>query len=125
MKMRDTSFRTYLSSAVVLILSSTYAIYCVLGTSLWKTNYVFTPEKLHALALTNIQQHGNNTRALVDGIVASLRADPATAPYISLHEDWMFNNAGGAMGAMYMIHASRFTHRLITRAHISNEILQA
>ena len=118
MKMNETSLRTYLTSLTVLILSSTYAIYCVLGTNLWQTNYVFSPEKLHALALTQIQQHGNNTRALVDGIVANLRADPNTAPYISVHEDWMFNNAGGAMGAMYMIHASMFTHFPISRETI-------
>ena len=103
--MKDT--RVYFWSLVVLALSSIYAIYCILETNLLESHYIFTPAKLHALSQASIQQHGNNTKALVANIVEQLRADDSVAPYISVDEEWMFNNAGGAMGAMYIIHASK------------------
>ena len=68
--------------------------------------YIFDTERLHALSLKAIDQHGNNTRAIVDTIVSDLRTDSSIAPYLSVGEEWVFNNAGGAMGGMYIIHAS-------------------
>lgn len=103
--MKDT--RMYFSSFIILALSSIYAIYAILDTRLLDNHYIFTPEKLHALSQASIQQHGNNTKALVANIVEQLRADESIAPYVSETEEWMFNNAGGAMGAMYIIHASK------------------
>jgi C-8 sterol isomerase len=93
-----------------LVLSSIYAIYCLLETNLLECHYIFTPEKLHALSLASIQQHGNDTKAIVANIVEQLRTDDSVAPYLSVGEEWMFNNAGGAMGAMYIIHASKSNH---------------
>jgi C-8 sterol isomerase len=106
--MKDT--RIYLSSLAILVLSSIYAIYCLLETNLLECHYIFTPEKLHALSLASIQQHGNDTKAIVANIVEQLRTDDSVAPYLSVGEEWMFNNAGGAMGAMYIIHASKSNH---------------
>lgn len=71
--------------------------------------YVFTPEGLHAVAKAGVEKHGNDTRAIVDYIVGELRADEKVAPYVSTSEEWFFNNAGGAMGGMYIIHASEFS----------------
>ena len=102
----------FLSSAVLLVLSSIYAVSSVLNSNALERYYIFDPEDLHALSLKSIQQHGNNTKALVAGIVEQLRADKDLAPYLSVQEEWMFNNAGGAMGAMYIIHASKYSHFL-------------
>lgn len=103
--MKDT--RVYFYSIVALALSGIYAIYCLLETNLLESHYIFTPEKLHELSQISIQRHGNDTKALVANIVEQLRADESIAPYLSVREEWMFNNAGGAMGAMYIIHASK------------------
>ncbi|KAF9464288.1 ERG2/sigma1 receptor-like protein, partial [Collybia nuda] len=70
--------------------------------------YVFDPTSLHELAKDAIAFSPNNTAGMIEHIVANLTATyPSTA--ISINTDsseWVFNNAGGAMGAMYIIHAS-------------------
>ena len=68
--------------------------------------YVFEPTQLHNFAKSAIAQHGNDTRAIVTDIVANLQTTSAK-PYVNLDQEWIFNNAGGAMGAMYVIHASK------------------
>lgn len=55
--------------------------------------------------------HGNNTDGIFDYIVTELRKDPKIGPTLNPHSfrdpsEWVFNNAGGAMGSMYIIHAS-------------------
>lgn len=68
--------------------------------------YIFTPPKLHDLSLRAISAHGNDTRAVVAYIVGEL-SERLPGGYVNLDEEWIFNNAGGAMGAMYIIHASK------------------
>jgi C-8 sterol isomerase len=68
--------------------------------------YIFTPTQLHDLSLRAIDAHGNDTRAVVAYIVAEL-GEKLPGGYVNLDEEWIFNNAGGAMGAMYIIHASK------------------
>lgn len=71
--------------------------------------YIFKTDELHDLALRGIKAHGNDTGAIVNYIVGELAE---RHPYhINTHrhddpDEWMFNNAGGAMGGMYLIHAS-------------------
>ena len=69
--------------------------------------YIFQPEQLHALAKRGIAAHGNDTRGVVRYIVEELNTQVGTKSHINLDEEWVFNNAGGAMGAMYIIHASK------------------
>lgn len=72
--------------------------------------YVFEPAKLHALSRAAIDHHGNDTRAIISHIAANLTAEhPSSEKRIVLNprdDEWFFNNAGGAMGALYVIHAS-------------------
>lgn len=67
--------------------------------------YIFKPEHLHDLSQRAIAAHGNDTRAVVNYIVGELN-EKETSVHLNLDEEWVFNNAGGAMGAMYIIHAS-------------------
>ncbi len=66
--------------------------------------YIFSPPALHELAQRAISVHGNNTRGIVSYIVEDLYVKLGSS--INLDEEWIFNNAGGAMGAMYIVHAS-------------------
>jgi C-8 sterol isomerase len=69
---------------------------------------IFDPTHLHNAAQKAIAVHGNDTRLIVDHIVGALKANATLAPFLNLKEEWIFNNAGGAMGVMYIIHASEF-----------------
>lgn len=72
--------------------------------------YVFTPESLHELAQAAIAAapHPDDTAFMTSYIVRNL-TETYPSTQIRLNPDtseWVFNNAGGAMGAMYIIHAS-------------------
>jgi C-8 sterol isomerase len=67
--------------------------------------YIFDPSHLHDLSQRAIAAHGNDTRAVVNYIVSELE-EKTPGTHINHDEEWVFNNAGGAMGAMYIIHAS-------------------
>lgn len=71
--------------------------------------YIFNPDHLHDLAKRGIAAHGNDTRSVVKYIVDELHGEAALTSYVNLDEEWVFNNAGGAMGAMYIIHASMYS----------------
>lgn len=71
--------------------------------------YIFNPDHLHDLAKRGIAAHGNDTRSVVRYIVDELHGDARTTAHVNLDEEWVFNNAGGAMGGMYVIHASMYS----------------
>lgn len=78
--------------------------------------YIFDTDHLHDLSKRAIEAHGNDTRSVVSYIVGELHGKPALANHVNLDEEWIFNNAGGAMGAMYIIHASESPPPSVTRA---------
>lgn len=95
--------RTLSISAVIIVALS--ALFYFLDQHL-EWFYIFTPGQLHDLSLRAIGAHGNDTRAIVSYIVTELN-EKLPGGYVNLDEEWIFNNAGGAMGAMYIIHASK------------------
>jgi C-8 sterol isomerase len=81
--------------------------------------YIFDTEHLADLSTRAIAAHGDNTRAVVEYIVTELaEKNPA---HVNLEEDWVFNNAGGAMGAMYIIHASVTEYLIVFGTAIGTE----
>ncbi|KAF2273005.1 ERG2 and sigma1 receptor-like protein [Westerdykella ornata] len=89
--------------AILLPLLTT--LYLLLDSRL-ESFYIFNPEQLHAVSLAAIEKHGNDTAAVVKYIVEDLSTREETKRHVNLDEEWVFNNAGGAMGAMWILHAS-------------------
>jgi len=104
----------------VLLAAILYGIYTILESNLERF-YIFTPEQLHKISLNAIEQHGNHTESVVASIVMQLREIPSINPHLSVEEEWIFNNAGGAMGGMYIIHASITEYLIIFGTAIGTE----
>lgn len=68
--------------------------------------YIFDTDHLHGLAKRAIAAHGNDTRAIVNYIKTELSGTANLSSYMANDEEWFFNNAGGAMGGMTILHAS-------------------
>ena len=84
---------------------------------------MFSPEHLHALARDAVKTHPENMTAIIPYIVSNLTAEYPSS-VIALNPDtseWMFNNAGGAMGAMYLIHASITEYLIIFGTPLGTE----
>lgn len=97
------SFRKLGFLAVILALLSSIVVYL---EARLESFYIFSPDHLHDLSQRAIAAHGNDTRAVAHYIVAELN-EKETSAHLNLDEEWVFNNAGGAMGAMWIIHASK------------------
>jgi len=114
---RGPSFKTLLTSG--LLLGVLVLVYSILD-SIKERFYIFDLARLRELQLNALQQHGNDTRAVIDDIVGNLRKEhPSWA--IAEKEDWVFNNAGGAMGGMTIIHASVTEYLIIFGSPIGTE----
>ena len=67
--------------------------------------YIFQLDHLHDLAKRGIAAHGNDTRSIVNYITSEL--NEMYPNHVNLKQEWFFNNHGGAMGSMFIIHASQ------------------
>ncbi|GAA5971215.1 hypothetical protein JCM21900_000621 [Sporobolomyces salmonicolor] len=111
-----------------LVLAAVSAVVGVLESvkSRW---YIFDPPALHQLCQEALALHGNDTVSVVSHIVTSLAATHppssintafSSTPLLSSptnhsilpesytpnDREWVWNNAGGAMGTMFILHAS-------------------
>lgn len=79
--------------------------------------YIFDPQTLHNIVKANLDQP---LESAFDGITADLAArypkHISTGP-----RDWMFNNAGGAMGQICLLHASLTEYILLFGTPIGTE----
>ncbi|KAK0110983.1 C-8 sterol isomerase [Cadophora gregata] len=109
--------KTLTITAVVVALLS--AVYLYLDSHL-EWFYIFSPEQLKDVSQRAIAAHGNDTTSVVKYIVDEL-SEKLPGGYVNLDEEWIFNNAGGAMGAMYIIHASITEYLIIFGTAIGTE----
>ncbi|CAL1699187.1 unnamed protein product [Somion occarium] len=112
----------WLGRAVVLCL---FFATCSWLDSIKHRWYVFTPEFLHELAQEAVASAPapDDTYYMINHIVSNLTAT-YPSDVVALNHDtkeWMFNNAGGAMGAMYIIHASITEYLIIFGTPLGTE----
>lgn len=117
---KSNSFTKWVTRALVLLV--TLATFNWLDTikDRW---YVFDPDHLHELQLSALAASPNNTAGMISHILANLTTTYSTA-HVSINPDnseWVFNNAGGAMGAMYIIHASVTEYLIIFGTPLGTE----
>ncbi|KAJ7647108.1 ERG2/sigma1 receptor-like protein [Roridomyces roridus] len=85
--------------------------------------YVFDREHLHQLAKAAIAASPDDTAGMIQHIVTNL-TQTYPSNQIKLNVDsseWVFSNAGGAMGAMYIIHASITEYLIIFGTPLGTE----
>ena len=85
--------------------------------------YVFDPKALHALAQDAVKAHPNDINAIIPHIVSNLTAEhPSSVIALNTNSsEWVISNAGGAMGAMYIIHASITEYLIIFGTPLGTE----
>jgi C-8 sterol isomerase len=81
--------------------------------------YIFDQNVLQGIAQKNIQLYSNDTHALVRSVVQDLEKE--YPGHINVKEEWVFNTAGGAMGQMWIVHASITEYILIFGTDIGTE----
>lgn len=88
--------------------------------------YVLEPKFLHELAQDAISASPNDPQGMISHILTNLTITypQLESPAISLNlnaSEWVFSNAGGAMGAMYIIHASITEYLIIFGTPLGTE----
>ncbi|KAI8993131.1 ERG2/sigma1 receptor-like protein [Pilobolus umbonatus] len=102
------------------LLSICIAIF--LGVDSIKERYfIFDQNILQSVAQENIAKYSEsgNTRAMLENIAADLQKE--YPGHITTKEEWVFNNAGGAMGSMWILHASIFEYVIIFGTPVGTE----
>lgn len=82
--------------------------------------YILEPTHLHELSKEAISLH-HDMPSIVDHIVSNLTATYGPNHINPRTQEWVLNNAGGAMGAMYVIHASITEYLIIFGTPLGTE----
>jgi len=101
------------------------SIFYIIDKNVLSRLYIFEPAKLQQLAQQSIDlfggEHGNNT-LLFEDLTRRLQKEYGEKHIADLnHKEWFFNNAGGAMGSMIILHASISEYLIIFGTPLGTE----
>ncbi|KAF8423345.1 ERG2/sigma1 receptor-like protein [Tirmania nivea] len=115
------NFRLFFAIYFPLFLS----IFYVLDRNVLPKLYIFNPAKLQELCQQSIELYGGengNTTLLFEDLTGRLQKEYGRKYVADLnHEEWFFNNAGGAMGSMVILHASISEYLIIFGTPLGTE----
>ncbi|GFZ48307.1 isomerase [Saitozyma sp. JCM 24511] len=91
--------------------------------------YLLTPSSLHASVLTSLSAASaagasGNASVIIDTLITQLVADHPQMSFATDYKnkrEWVFNNAGGAMGSMFILHASITEYLIIFGSAVGTE----
>ncbi|CAO3651342.1 unnamed protein product [Cunninghamella blakesleeana] len=115
-------FDTFFSTVDYQTLAKTIYLYAAIfiGFDQVKHNfYIFDQYELQRIAQKNIELYKNDTRLMINKIAEDL--NEKYPGHIELKEDWVFNNAGGAMGSMWILHGSVTEYVIIFGTPVGTE----
>lgn len=105
-----------LSAVLVALLSIAFYL-----TFQYEPNYIFTPEEMLEIAKSAIKEgaESGGLNATVTSVVRQLNERHPNR--IIQNPSWMFNNAGGAMGAMLVLHCSFIEYVIVFGTPLGTE----
>ncbi|KAI8337302.1 ERG2/sigma1 receptor-like protein [Chlamydoabsidia padenii] len=111
---------TSTNSILKLLFIITLAVSVFLGLDQVKERfYLFDQNVLQQVAQKNIGLYNHDTRLMMNKIAQDL--DEVYPGHIQLKEEWVFNNAGGAMGSMWVLHGSLTEYVIIFGTPVGTE----
>ncbi|KAI8979528.1 ERG2/sigma1 receptor-like protein [Mycotypha africana] len=81
--------------------------------------FIFDQNVLQEIAQKNIELYKNDTNLMIQNVAYDL--EKKYPGHISVKQDWVFNNAGGAMGTMWILHASITEYVIIFGTPVGTE----
>ncbi|OLL24151.1 C-8 sterol isomerase erg2 [Neolecta irregularis DAH-3] len=103
------------------LLAAVAVIFSCLDRFVLPRLFVFDPTKLSELSRAAVAAHGNDTHALLNTLVSSLKVEYGEAVQDIKDDEWIFNNAGNAMGALTILHASISEYLIIFGSAVGTE----
>lgn len=105
------------TSGAILVTILSMLLYFVM----WPPPYLFTPQIMAAIARQAIREgaEGGGLNTTISSVVRQLNG--RYPGRILKNPPWMFNNAGGAMGAMLVLHCSLVEYVIIFGTAVGTE----
>lgn len=93
---------------LILILGGFYSLLDNLFYTWLPKNYVFDSKQIQSLIQETLQEHSDSdTKTLIESLIPKFQETYGKDLINDLnYEEWVYNNAGGSMGTMFILHAS-------------------
>lgn len=111
-----------LSSIVLSATLCTLLSFFLYLALIYKPRYIFSPAEMSIIAKQAIQdgqRHDGSLNYTVQSVVDQLRSRHPR--HILSNPPWMFNNAGGAMGSMLVLHCSFIEYVIVFGTALGTE----